>query len=204
MAGSQEPLTMIAGHFGFAAGVKAAEPQIPLWALMLATVWLDIVFVPLFLTGIETVQPVAGTLGSYGANIIHADYTHSLVGAAALSVVFGTACGARWKLRSGVVLGLVSFSHWLLDLVVHRTDMPLLPGDIGHFSKFGFGLWRVPQATIGIEAFPVVAGAWFYWRAARSVSKAAGRGLTRAIIASLLIAIGGTGVLVLDVTAVLG
>ena len=42
---------MIAGHFGFAAGVKAAEQQIPIWALMVSTVWLDIVFVPLFLMG---------------------------------------------------------------------------------------------------------------------------------------------------------
>jgi len=204
VAGSQGALTMIAGHFGFAAGVKAAEPQIPLWALMLATVWLDIVFVPLLLSGIETLQPVAGTHGGYGANIIHADYTHSLVGAAALSVVFGIGCGFRWKLRSGVVLGLVSFSHWLLDLIVHRADLPLLPGDIGHFSKFGFSLWQVPQTAIGIEAFLVVTGAWLYWRAARFVAKAAGRGLARAIIASLLTAIGGIGVLVLDVTAVLG
>jgi hypothetical protein len=204
VAGSQAARTMIAGHFGFAAGVKAAEPQTPLWALMLATVWLDIVFVPLLLAGVETLQPAAGTHGGYGENIIHADYTHSLVGAAALSVVFGMACGSWWKLRSGVVLGLVSFSHWLLDLLVHRADMPLLPGDIGHFSKFGFGLWRVPQTAIAIEAFLVVVGAWLYWRAARSVSKAAGRRLTRAIIASLLIAIGGIGVLVLDVTAVLG
>jgi hypothetical protein len=195
---------MIAGHFGLAAGVKAAEPQIPLWALMLATVWLDIVFVPLFLTGIETLQPVPGTHAGYGANIIHADYTHSLVGAVVLSIVFGIAGGLRWSLRGGVVLGLVSFSHWLLDLVVHRADMPLLPGDIAHFSKFGYGLWRVPRTTIGIEAFLVVAGAWLYWRAARSVSKAAGRSLTRAIIASLLIAIGGIGLLALDVTAVLG
>lgn len=195
---------MIAGHFGFAAGVKAAEPQVPLWALMLATVWLDIVFVPLFLAGIETLQPVAGAHGGYGANVIHADYTHSLVGAVGLSVVFGTACGFLWKLRSGIVLGLASFSHWLLDLVVHRADMPLLPGDIAHFSKFGFGLWRVPQTTIGVEAFLVVAGAWLYWRAARSISKAAGRSLTRAIIATVLIAIGGIGVLALDVTDVLG
>ena len=41
---------MITGHFGLAAGVKSAERQVPLWALMLATVWLDILFVPLYLT----------------------------------------------------------------------------------------------------------------------------------------------------------
>ena len=195
---------MIAGHFGFAAGVKAAEQQTPLWALMLATVWLDIVFVPLFLTGIETVEPVAGLAGGYGANIIHADYTHSLIGAAALSATFGTAFVFRWGLRSAVVLALVSFSHWLLDLVVHRADMPLLPGDLGHFPRFGFGLWQVPQVTIVIEALLVVAGAWLYYRAARHVSKAAGRGTVRADIASLLILIGGLGVLALDVSGILG
>ena len=72
---------MIAGHFGFAALVKSRERQAPLWALMLSTVWLDIVFVPLFLAGIETIELVPGTHGGYGAGIIHADYTHSLVGA---------------------------------------------------------------------------------------------------------------------------
>jgi hypothetical protein len=82
--------------------------------------------------------------------------------------------------------------------------MPLLPGDIGHFPRFGFGLWQVPQAAAGIEALLVVAGAWLYWRAARSVSKAAGRDATRADIAGLLILIGGLGVLALDVSGVAG
>lgn len=72
---------MIAGHFGFAAMIKSREQQVPLWGLMLATVWLDIVFVPLLLAGMETLEPVPGTRGGYGANVIHADYTHSLVGA---------------------------------------------------------------------------------------------------------------------------
>ena len=42
---------MIAGHFGLAAGVKGRERQVPLWVLMLATVWLDIVFAPLLAAG---------------------------------------------------------------------------------------------------------------------------------------------------------
>jgi hypothetical protein len=46
--------------------------------------------------------------------------------------------------------------------------------NIGHFQKFGLGFWQVPQATIGIEAVLVVAGAWLYYRAGRSVTKAAG------------------------------
>ncbi len=51
---------MIAGHFALAAAVKSKERQLPLWSLMLATVWLDIVFVPLFAAGIETTETVGG------------------------------------------------------------------------------------------------------------------------------------------------
>jgi hypothetical protein len=69
---------MIAGHFGFAAGVKGRQPQVPLWALMLATVWLDILFAPFLAAGVESFDTVPGTSGGYGNAIIHADYTHSL------------------------------------------------------------------------------------------------------------------------------
>ena len=65
---------MVAGHFGFAAVVKSRERQTPLWALMLACQWLDVVFVPLFVLGIERITPVPGTSGRYGQVIIHADY----------------------------------------------------------------------------------------------------------------------------------
>jgi hypothetical protein len=195
---------MIAGHFGFAALVKSRERQAPLWALMLATVWLDIVFVPLFLAGIETIEPVPGTHGGYGAGIIHADYTHSLVGALSLSAVLGTAFGTRWGQRTGVVLGFVSFSHWLLDLIVHRHDMPVLPGNVGQLPKLGFGLWQFPWAAVSAEFALVSAGAWFYWRAARSVSLAAGIPQRRAAVVSLMIWMGGLLVLALDVTGILG
>lgn len=67
---------MIAGHFGLVAGVKAGERQTPLWALMLATSWLDVLFAPLFAAGLETLDTAPGTSGGYGSAIIHADYTH--------------------------------------------------------------------------------------------------------------------------------
>jgi hypothetical protein len=195
---------MIAGHFGFAALVKSRERQVPLWALMLATVWLDVVFVPLFIAKIETVEPVAGTNGGYGAGIIHADYTHSLIGALLLSALFGAVFSIRWGRRSGIVLGLVSFSHWLLDLIVHRADLPILPGDLGHLPKLGLGLWRVEPAAITAELALVVAGAWFYWRAARATAISADSGQWRAGLAGALVLICGVGVLVLDVTGILG
>jgi membrane-bound metal-dependent hydrolase YbcI (DUF457 family) len=192
---------MIAGHFGFAAMVKSREQQAPLWVLMLATVWLDILFVPLLLAHVETFEPVPGTHGGYGSMIIHANFTHSLLGALVLSAVLGAAFLWRWGRRSAVVIGIVAFSHWVLDLFVHRADMPILPGNAGHLPMLGFGLWRYPLAVAAAECALVVAGAWLYWRAARSVTLAAGVGRRRADLASGLILIGGIAVLVLDVTS---
>jgi hypothetical protein len=149
---------MIAGHFGLAAGVKGRERQIPLWALMLATVWLDIVFAPLLAAGVESIDTVPGTSGGYGKAIIHADWTHSLVGALALATLFGLVAARPWGRRAGIILGVVVFSHWLLDLVVHRGDMPILPGNAGDLPDLGFGLWKTPAVSILVELALVVAG----------------------------------------------
>lgn len=190
---------MIAGHFGLAAGVKGREPMVPLWSLMLATSWLDVVFIPLFLSGVETIEPASDATGPYGASVIHANYTHSLVGAVLLSAVFGAVFAALWGRRAGVVLGLVAFSHWILDLVVHRSDMPLLPGGGG--MTFGFGLWRYPATSAAIELVIVLVGAWLYWQAARTVAGADKRG--RADLAAGLILVFGVGSLAADLTGFL-
>jgi hypothetical protein len=193
---------MIAGHFGFAAAVKSRESTAPLWALMLATVWLDIVFVPLFMAGIETVQKTADAQRGYGALIIHADYTHSFVGMAVLSATLGGLAGLFWGRRSGIVIGLVSASHWFLDLFVHHADLPILPGNIGNLPTLGFGLWRYPLISAVIELALVLGGAWLYWRAAsRVVVATTGKGQRAAAISAALIAIFGVLILWLDFTA---
>ena len=159
---------VIAGHFGLAAAVKSRARSLPLWTLMLACQWLDVVFVPLLLAGVERLEPIAGAAeGAYGQVIIHADYTHSLVGALVLSLVFGAVAALRYGRGAGGVLALVAFSHWVLDLVVHRADMPLLPGG---GARLGFGLWRSPAAAGGVELALVVLGAVLYGRAARVVA----------------------------------
>jgi hypothetical protein len=191
---------MIAGHFGLAAGVKRAEPRAPLWALMLATVWLDVLFVPLLLPGIETIEPIAGTQGGYGNAIIHADYTHSLVGAAVIGLLVGLIASIPWGRRVAAVLGVVVFSHWLLDLVVHRGDMPILPGDAGGLPRLGFGLWRWPAVSIAVELALVIGGALLYSRAAEDAERTAGTGSeNRAVLLASLIVGAGIVTLAIDV-----
>jgi hypothetical protein len=191
---------VIAGHFGFAAAVKSREPRTPLWALMLATVWLDVVFIPLLLTGIETIQPVDPDRSGYGANIIHADYTHSILGVIVLSATLGVPAALLWGRRSGVVVGLVVASHWLLDLFVHRSDMPILPANMGNLPRLGFGLWRYPDVSAVIELALVLIGGWLYWNAAKRVVESEGRGRAAAITSASLIVIFGVLVLWMDFT----
>jgi hypothetical protein len=192
---------VIAGHFGFAAMAKGREPATPLWMLMLATVWLDIVFVPLYLAGIETMHSVSGSHAGYGQGIIYADYTHSLLGALVLSALLGAIAGIFWGKRSAFIIGLVSFSHWVLDLLVHRADMPILPGNLGHLPRLGFGLWRFPAVSAAIELLLVLAGAWIYWRSAQVVTLQAGRRQRLAAIIACLIAAFGILILWMDLTS---
>jgi hypothetical protein len=196
---------MITGHFGFAAIVKSQARAVPLWALMLASAWLDVVFIPLFVSGIETIEFVPGTEGGYGNAIIHADYTHSLVGGLVLSALFGWAGAWRWGRRTGWVLGAVAFSHWVLDLIVHRADMPILPGDLFDLPRLGFGLWQSSVLSALAELALLLAGAFLYWRAARAVVATGDPRLTgRADLAAAVLLVSGLIVLALDLTGILG
>ena len=188
---------MIAGHFGFAALVKWREPTAPLWGLMLATVWLDVAFIPLLMLHVETLLPVHP---GYGGFIIHADYTHSIVGMILLSAILGLAFLPQWGRRVAAVLALVAMSHWVLDLIVHRPDMPILPGNAGNLPRLGFGLWAEPSVAALLELVLVLSGALMYWRAARQVSAKAGRSGTWAGLCAALIAVSGVLVLYLDYT----
>ncbi len=190
---------MIAGHFGLAAMVKAREQRTPLWMLMLATVWLDVLFVPLYVFGVETIRPVHGTLG-YGQGVIFADYTHSVVGMLVLFVLLAAPCYKAWGRRSALVIGLVSISHWALDLLVHRADMAVLPANYLHLPRLGLGLWRTPAVAAALELALVAAGSWLYWRAAREVCLRDGRGTRLATTAALMIGAFGALVLLLDFT----
>jgi hypothetical protein len=189
---------MVAGHFGFAAIVKSREKSAPLWALMLATVWLDIVFVPLLLAHRESVEPIHA---GYGGMIIHADYTHSVVGMLALSAALGAIFLRKYGRKVAIVIALVSASHWVLDLVVHRPDMPVLPGNFGGLPYIGLGLWNHPLAAACVEFLLVIAGAAMYWRSAMEVSAKAGRNGKLASWSAAMIAAFGLLVLFLDYTS---
>ena len=168
---------MFAGHFGVAAAIKSKTPELPLWSLLVSTQLLDIAYIPFNLAGLDSMKPIGD--GGYGKVIIYAFYTHSFVGALLLSILAACLAGGFWGKKSGINIGLVAFSHWLLDLIVHRPDMPILPGNMGNFPLLGFGLWEFVSASILLEFLLISVGSFLYFRYAiqRSSPKRKGKAI---------------------------
>jgi hypothetical protein len=163
---------MVAGHFGLAAGIKKFAPRLPLWSLLLATFFLDVIFIFFAAGGLEKINPVdPANPNAYGGSLIQAYYTHSLLGALLISAIAGLFAGWRWGKRGGYVIAGVVFSHWILDLIVHRPDLPILPGNFGNLPLLGFGLWQYPTVSAIVELALVIGGTWFYYRAARQAAE---------------------------------
>ncbi len=182
---------MTSGHFGFAAVVKSSAPKVPLWALMFSTYLLDFIFIVLAGFGIESFAPINPAHPAYGQVMIHAYYSHSLLGAAIIAVIAGFVARWAWGKKAGLVIGAIVFSHWLLDLIVHRPDLPILPGNLGSLPLLGFGLWQLPIASAVLELALALVGAYLYYRSATKAP--AGVQDTRHFKA--LVAAGVTGVL---------
>lgn len=158
---------MTAGHFAVATGVKGLAPRIPLWALMVATYLLDFAFIVLVGFGRESFSPLDATHPAYGQVTIHAPYSHSLIGAALLASMAALTARRSWGPNARLVMAGVVLSHWLLDLVVHRPDLAVLPANAGSLPLLGLGLWRAPTASALVEVGLCLGGTWLYLRQAR-------------------------------------
>ncbi|WP_150243787.1 permease [Nocardiopsis quinghaiensis] len=163
---------MLAGHFGVAGIVKAWRPALPMGALLVAAQLPDLVFLPLSALGVEDMEPAEPGLSGYGSLLITAEYSHALVSNLVLALLVGGLTHVflrdRWGRDAGAVLGGVVFSHWLLDLLVHRSDLVLLPGGAGGLPFLGLGLWEFPAVAAVVEGALVLAGTVLYaWRTFR-------------------------------------
>jgi len=155
---------MFIGHFGLGFGAKALAPHTSLGTLFLAAQWLDLVWPTLLLLGLERVVIDTSLPGLTPLAFVHYPYTHSLLAVAGWALLLGAVYFALTRYARGtvVVMALV-LSHWLLDALVHRPDLPLAPGDP---LRIGLGLWQsAPALSIAIEIALFAAGAALFWRA---------------------------------------
>jgi len=153
---------MFIGHFGPAVWDTQrgkGEILVPLWIGFIAVQFIDIIFALLAIFGLEGETRMVD-----GLPLFTIPYSHSLVTALGWSILGGFLF-KLYRPKAGmkgflVVFGLV-FSHWLLDLVVHRPDLPLWPGST---TELGFALWNWPILAFVLEAGLLAAGLLYWMR----------------------------------------
>ncbi|HXF82809.1 MAG TPA: hypothetical protein VNN19_08660 [bacterium] len=159
---------MFLGHYAVALGAKRAAPTISLGALILAAQWTDLLWPVLLLLGVERVAVQPGATALSPLDFQHYPITHSLLGVALWGALFAVLGARRARAaRPGVILGLVVVSHWVLDLLVHRPDLPIVPGGV----RLGLGLWNVPPVAVILEGGLFVLGLVIYLRATRPTDR---------------------------------
>jgi hypothetical protein len=150
---------MFIGHFGFALAAKRLAPRTSLGTLVGAAQLLDLVW-PLFvLLGIEEVRVAPGDTAFTPLEFVRYPWTHSLLMVVMWSLAFALVYRARGGGSRGAwVLGGLVLSHWVLDFVAHRPDLPLAPGA----ARVGLGLWNSVPATVIIEGAIFAIGVYVY------------------------------------------
>ena len=132
---------MFVGHYGPSFLAKRLASDIPLWILFLAVQLLDVFWAIFIFLGVERVRIVPGFTQTNALDLYYMPYTHSLPGAlawaAAAAIAYRLITGSGLE---GAVVGAAVFSHWPLDLLVHRPDLALYD----NAAKVGLGLWDYP------------------------------------------------------------
>jgi hypothetical protein len=123
----------------------------------------------LVLLGIEKVRVVPGITKSLPLDLYYMPYTHSLVAALVWSAAVFVAYRAlrpSGTRAAALILGLAVLSHWVLDFIVHRPDLPLYDDAL----KVGLGLWNYPAVAFLLEAALFLGGVWLYFRSTTAVT----------------------------------
>jgi hypothetical protein len=179
---------MFIGHFALGFAAKRAVPRVSLLWLFVAAQLADLLWPFLLAAGIEMVRIDPGNTAFTPLDFVSYPYSHSLV----LLVVWGFALGyfytavRRAPTRTALVLAALVVSHWALDFVTHRPDLPIYPGS----RRVGLGLWNSVGATLAIESAMFVVGVATYARATQA-RDAIGRWALIGLAALLILAYAG-------------
>ena len=166
---------MFIGHFGVGFAAKKADPKVSLGTLFMASQFIDLLWPLFLLLGLEKVEIDPGNTAFTPLDFIYYPFTHSFLGVLIWAVLFGVVFYAIRKNGKGaLLLGGLVLSHWFLDLITHRPDLPLLPWiDF----KAGFGLWNSIVLTLFVESLIFVVGVFLYMKVTRAKNRAGSLGL---------------------------
>ena len=167
---------MFVGHFAVALGAKKYAPHVSLGVLFLACQLADLIWPSLVLLGIETFEIEPGNTVLTPLHFTHYPYSHSLLAL----FIWGVLLAGFYSLlqrrirRSALVIVIVVVSHWFLDFLTHRPDMPVTMNDA---TLVGLGLWNYPVLAVPLELMLFALGIWIYVRHTRALDKIGNYGL---------------------------
>lgn len=151
---------MFLGHFAVGFAAKRAAPKASLGTMIAAACFLDLLWPVFVVAGIEWFRIAPGETVMNPLAFDHYPWSHSLL----LTIVWGVLFGAvvAWRgsgLWSAGVAGLAVVSHWALDYVTHKPDLPITPWG---GAKVGLGLWNTPGVEVPLEFGMYVLGVGLY------------------------------------------
>lgn len=154
---------MFIGHFAVGFAAKKFAPKPSLGTYFMAVGFLDLLWPLFLLLNLEHVHIAPGITVVTPFDFYDYPISHSLVASIVWTLmVGGVYFSFKRDIRTSVVLGGAVFSHWILDFITHRPDMPI---SFGSTTYVGLGLWNSLPATIIVEGGMFIVGGMLYLRA---------------------------------------
>ena len=131
-----------------ALGARTIAPRASLGVFVAAAFGLDLLWPIFLLTGLERVRIEPGNTAFTPLAFDHYPWSHSLLMAVVWALIAGACAPTQANAaRTRLVIGLTVLSHWVLDFVTHRPDLPLWPEG----PRLGLGLWNSVPGTLIVE-----------------------------------------------------
>ena len=156
---------MFIGHFALGFAAKKWAPRQSLAVLVAAPILLDVLWPVFCLAGLERFHIEEGNTAFQPLVFDSYPWSHSLLMSVLWGALFALVVARLTKDRAGAAIaGVLVVSHWVLDWISHKPDMPLWPGG----PRFGLGLWYSIPATVTVEVALFVLGVGIYLATTRA------------------------------------
>lgn len=160
---------MFIGHYAIALGAKKPAPQINLGTLFFASQFLDLLWPLFLLLGIEHARIAPGDTAFTPFDFYDYPVSHSLLTTLGWSFfIAGIYYFLKHHWRNSWIVGLTVFSHWLLDFLSHRSDLPIMPGTP---TYLGLGLWNSVIGTVCVEGSLFAVAIYFYLKTTKALDR---------------------------------
>jgi len=159
---------MFIGHFAIAFAAKKMDNKPSPGTTFFSAQWLDLLWPVLLLTGTESAV-IAPEGSKIPLEFTNYPISHSLLLVLFWALLFGLLYYfIKRNVKAAMLIGLLVMSHWLLDLLVHVPDLPLLlSGDI----KPGLGLWNYKIIELAVELGLFAVGVMLYLKSTKTKNR---------------------------------